>query len=332
MSWRWGLIVVGVLMLSVSTFALALSSRALARRQRELGESQATANRPLSLPWPPGRSLARTAHQIYLYRDNSTQLIYDTPDYLLGMAPVHLPHHRPLLVVLTAERSEGLSFLGSHLYLLDPDDPASPRPLSPEPTYNFWDLSTGDVDGDGVEEVGLCTWSRTVKDPDFANRYFIYGWTSEGDLYPRWRGSRLCRPYVWAGLLDVAGDDRAELVSVETGLGGGQMLVAYEWNQFGFWGLGTSAEYPNLYVLHAERCRAGDKVVWAAFHPDPLRPETRLFALQGNRWQAYLTLVQIVSEGPPCPFPLPPAPYGEHAYVSGARPSEGHGVPLPEGQ
>ena len=183
------------------------------------------------------------------------------PYPILQVLPLRPPGRGEQLLILTAERPSGSQPRRSHLYRLDPHRPGSLVPLSPEPTYNFWAASAGDVDGDGRQELGLCTFSRTVRDPHYARRFFVYGWTPEGDLYPRWRGSRLCRPYLWAQLADVNGDGRAELVSVERGLGGGELLVAYAWNQFGFWGLAESAEYPRLEVLAVAtdgvRVRAG---------------------------------------------------------------------------
>ena len=152
----------------------------------------------------------------------------------------------PRLVVLTAETVGGPQPLGSHVLLLDPRSPETARRLSPESGYNFWHAGAGDVDDDGRQELALCTFSHTARDPRYARRFFVYGWDEEEDLYPRWRGSRLCRPYRWAELLDVDGDGVSELVSVETGLGGGELLCTYQWNQFGFWGTGHSDEYRGM--------------------------------------------------------------------------------------
>jgi len=88
--------------------------------------------------------------------------------------------------------------------------------------------------------------SCTVRDPEYARRFFVYSWDDKGDLYPRWRGSRLCRPYL-AAFLGLVGDDPIiKLVSIELGPDGGQLLVAYQWNQFGFWGIGHSSVIPRM--------------------------------------------------------------------------------------
>lgn len=170
-----------------------------------------------------------------------------TTDRVLRTASVVMPAGGRGILVLSASNVRGSQPLRSTLTLVDAQ--GRERRLSPEAHYNFWDLSVGDVDGDGRQEVGLCTFSRTVHDPEYARRYFVYAWTDDGDLEPIWRGSRLCRPYLSAELADVNQDGRAELVSVERGLGGGLMLVAYEWNQFGFWGLGHSEEIEGLVFL-----------------------------------------------------------------------------------
>jgi hypothetical protein len=155
------------------------------------------------------------------------------------------------------------------------------RILSLEAFYNIWDISAGDVDGDGREEVGVCTYSQTARDPTFARRFFVYAWTDDGDLRPLWRGSRLCRPYVSAQLMDMTGDARAELVSVETTPSGAQLLVAYQWNQFGFWGLGTSRDWREVRVL-GPHASSGLKGVLAV-----------VVSADGSRWP---TLFQLRDE------------------------------------
>jgi len=213
-------------------------------------------------------TILRSNTQIFVQGTSGLRSIFGTEGLILNVLPVQRPRQPLRLVILAVEKIPGrprgsaLSAeplyvrkanyrlddfdahpLRSHLYLLDPADPARVTRLSPEPGYNFWHLSQGDVDGDGDPEIGLCTWSRTVLDPRYAARFFVYSWKEQGDLYPRWRGSRLCRPFVQACLADVNDDGKAELVSVEKEPDGGEMLVAYEWNQFGFWGLGHSDTY-----------------------------------------------------------------------------------------
>lgn len=221
--------------------------------------------------WPSGsgdRWVEGNLHSLALCGLGWRQSLFSTNDTILRVLPVHPPGYPPQLLVLTAERmprrevavrrnwaplalgkvparidSYGGHPLRSHLYLIDPMRPDSPRLLSLEPSYNFWAMSAGDVDGDGVEEIGLCTWSRTVRDSRFDYRFFVYGWNAQGDLAPRFRGSRLSRPLVSAVLSDLDGARRAELLSVEKSPEGGQVVVAYAWNQFGFRGIAESKVY-----------------------------------------------------------------------------------------
>jgi hypothetical protein len=178
--------------------------------------------------------------------------------HVLKAVPVTTPGGVKGSLVLSAADLRGPQPRHSTLTLVDAQ--GGERRLSPEAHYNFWDVTVGDVDGDGRDEVALCTFSRTARDPAYARRYFVYAWDEAGDLTPIWRGSRLCRPYLTAELADINQDGRAELVSVERGLGGGQMLVAYEWNQFGFWGLGHSAEVEGLVFLGPVRDGPGARV------------------------------------------------------------------------
>ena len=256
---------------------------------------------PPLLTWEPGRILLRDPTTISLFADRKRRVLFAPRQFTLQMATVDVPGRGRRLLVLTAEQFRRGHFLRSHLYLLDPDHPADVVTLSPEPGYNFWDLSVGDVDGDGQPEVALCTWSHTARDPRLAQRFFVYSWARSGDLYPRWRGSRLCRPYVWARLRDVNADGRAELVSVETALSGAQVLVAYAWNQFGFWGAGETDELPADTLTAAETPRLADvdgdghdELFAVCTDPAGVRRVTA-FALHESRWVP----VQ-------CSDPLPP--------------------------
>ncbi len=185
--------------------------------------------------------------------------LFRTKDFIIDACPVRPPERDNALLVLTAADLSPTQPRRSALHLVDLTFPHASRRLSPEEYYNFWDVSVGDVDGDGAEDVALCTFSRTALTPRYARRFFIYSFDEHGDLYARWRGSRLCRPYETAVLADVSGDGAAELVSVEYGLGGGMLLCAYEWNQFGFWGLGHSDESARMRLVRVPASAHGLK-------------------------------------------------------------------------
>jgi hypothetical protein len=191
-------------------------------------------------------ALAWSRHAAYLLAPDASapRRFWHTDALLLQLAEVAVPGHpSPLVVALSAEVLADGHYRRSRLTLLDPSGKRPPRHLSPESGYNFWAVSVADVDADGSEEVGLCTYSYTARDPKYARRFFVYSWDADGDLYPRWRGSRLCRPYQSAALMPM---NAVQLVSREIGLAGGTLLVSYTWNQFGFWGLGHTEEYPAI--------------------------------------------------------------------------------------
>jgi len=233
-----------------------------------------------------GQQVIWDENRVRLCDETSFTELFTTDEHILKVIWVRPLDWPPHLLILTAEDISGRQPHRSHLYMLDPFQPNRARSLSPESGYNFWDVSAGDVDGDGHQEVGLCTYSHTARDPHYSRRFFVYSWDERGDLYPRWRGSRLCRPYLSARLADVTGDEKHELVSVEVGLGGGQMLVAYQWNQFGFWGLGHSAEYSELTVLepNAKLPEVGRGVLVLVSRGDEQR-RLALLALKENSWR-----------------------------------------------
>jgi len=223
---------------------------------RELVPPKQSARQPTLAAPPP--QVEWTDHTI-VCEGSQRAPCFTTADQILKVVVAHPPRLGTRLLVLTAEQAALPQPRGSHLYLLDPARPDQTRLLSVEPDYNFWDMSVGDVDGDGEQEVALCTYSYTARDPSYARRFFVYGWDGGNDLCPMWRGSRLCRPYLSAGLADVTGDDKAELVSVEVALSGKLLVVVYEWNQFGFWGLGHSVEYDHIQQVTPCWLSAGGK-------------------------------------------------------------------------
>jgi hypothetical protein len=228
-------------------------------------------------------SAYHSAHEVRLSAAGGWVRLFATTDTILRVVPAR-PTGRPLsLLVLTAVHVGGAQPRDSALHLVSLD--GTSRRLSPEHDYNFWDLSVGDVDSDGREEVALCTFSRTVRDRHYARRFFVYGWDGQGDLTPLWRGSRLCRPYLSAQLADLNGDSRAELVSVERGLGGGEMLVAYAWNQFGFRGLGESAEYPSIEFAGACPPSSGRLGAAVVIRGPGAKAHRETWELSAGRWR-----------------------------------------------
>lgn len=98
-----------------------------------------------------------------------------------------------------------------------------------------WKIELGDVDGDSHFEIAIGVYKESPLHPIMAKRPFIYNFDGE-DLVPKWRGSRLSRPFTDFLLFDVDQDEIYEIVSVEELADGGHIVNSYKWKGFGFEG------------------------------------------------------------------------------------------------
>lgn len=94
-------------------------------------------------------------------------------------------------------------------------------------------IQAGDINGDGVMELSVCTYKTTKFHPVMAKRPFFYD-LSDGSLEPVWLGSRLARPFDQYILYDLDRDGLDEIVSIEWTERGNRLFAAYDWKGFGF--------------------------------------------------------------------------------------------------
>jgi hypothetical protein len=113
----------------------------------------------------------------------------------------------------------------------------------PLPSLRPLAVQTGDIDGDGREEIALMVYKTAVFDPVLAKRPFFYRLEDE-KLKPVWRGSRFSRPADDFRLFDFDDDGITELVSLEHPENGGRVFTLYRWHGFGFEWICQSEELP----------------------------------------------------------------------------------------
>jgi hypothetical protein len=115
---------------------------------------------------------------------------------------------------------------------------------------NPWKVQACDVDGDGKPEVSLGVYTVAKYHPVYAKRPFLYEFENH-QLYPKWLGSRLSRPFDDYVFCDMNGDGKDELIASETTREGKKELNAYQWTGFGFESIGVSPAYDTICDLSA---------------------------------------------------------------------------------
>lgn len=101
--------------------------------------------------------------------------------------------------------------------------PASLRP---------WKIQVADVDGDGSNDIAVGVLKKARFHPVIAKRIFVYGWDGR-DVYPKWLGSRLSRPFTDFILADF-GQGKVKLIAIEITKDKSNELAVYGWDEFGF--------------------------------------------------------------------------------------------------
>jgi len=116
---------------------------------------------------------------------------------------------------------------------------------------NVWKLEVGDIDGDGIDEVALGVYRESPLHPIVAKRPYIYTFNGE-ELIPKWRGSRLSRPFVDFVFYDIDNDGWDEIISIEILKDSAYIINSYKWKGFGFEGYLESKELQTIPKFHIE--------------------------------------------------------------------------------
>lgn len=153
-------------------------------------------------------------------------------------------------------------------------------------TMKPWKIQTGDVDGDGINEISILMYKKTPFNPIMANRPFLYQWIGE-DIAPKWLGSRLAMPFEDLIFADINADGKDELLSIETKENSHKVLMAYTWKGFGFEALGSSDEYDKITKLHSEKTIRGTTKIFTAMVYKHNKLKIQLFMYKDNKIEEY---------------------------------------------
>lgn len=116
---------------------------------------------------------------------------------------------------------------------------------------NPWKLSIGDIDGDGIKDISLGVYKESPLHPIMAKRPFIYSYKDER-IVPKWRGSRLSRPFDDYLFYDIDDDGVDEIVAIEILEDKRRLINTYKWKGFGFEGYLETADFENIEDLRIE--------------------------------------------------------------------------------
>ncbi|WP_313757963.1 hypothetical protein [Tissierella sp.] len=121
--------------------------------------------------------------------------------------------------------------------------------------FKPWKIAIGDIDGDGKYEVSVGMYKKSPLHEVMAKRPFIYSFEN-GRLEPKWRGSRLSKPFTDYNFYDIDGDNIDEIISVEILENNRKIINTYKWKGFGFEGYLESKDYEDIKELIIENGRA----------------------------------------------------------------------------
>lgn len=125
---------------------------------------------------------------------------------------------------------------------------------------NPWKIVIGDVDGDEIDDISIGVYKESPLHPVMAKRPFIYSY-NEGNLEPKWRGSRLSKPFTDYTLYDVDGDGIDEIIAIEMLKDGRKVINTYKWKGFGFEGFLQSQSFQDIMDLTKEEEKVIVKII-----------------------------------------------------------------------
>lgn len=114
---------------------------------------------------------------------------------------------------------------------------------------NPWKITIGDIDGDGINEISIGVYTETIFHPIMDKRPFIYSF-KDNEIYPKWRGSRLSRPFTDYLFYDIDKDGLDEIISIEILENSEKIINTYKWKSFGFEGFSQSESFKDINNLH----------------------------------------------------------------------------------
>jgi len=125
---------------------------------------------------------------------------------------------------------------------------------------NPWKIQTADVDGDGKKEISVGVYKTAKFHPVMAKRPYLYNWNGTA-ITPKWRGSRLSRPFDDYIFTDIDNDGMDEIISIEILSDGKKVLNSYNWKGFGFEGIGESRSFEDISdIKKGETTRKGYEI------------------------------------------------------------------------
>lgn len=110
---------------------------------------------------------------------------------------------------------------------------------------NPWKVEICDIDNNAYKELTIGMYKKTRYHPVMAKRPYVYLFKDK-KMYPKWRGSRLARPFEDYVFYDIDSDGMDEIVSIEHTRSKRMVISVYEWIGFGFEVIKNSKEYSSV--------------------------------------------------------------------------------------